>query len=206
MGSGASAEPGTGRTLCHLLPPRNFYLKKIKAHFCPQILQKPKRGSLMPCSAQPWVHRGPLSEGPCPAGAGGWFRGWPMGSALPSWKVAFETARHFLKGFSGESPRSAVPAAGTAAPPAASIKRRARARRGTGTSHHGQLAGRPLVLGCRPRECAGLRRCGGLWGARLWGGKWGLMGCPGAGLQGGMSSPSAQPTSKPPEGFREIKS
>ncbi|XP_074738711.1 NADPH oxidase 1 isoform X1 [Strix uralensis] len=48
-----------------------------------------------------------------------------MGSALPSWKVSFETAQHFLKGFSGESPCSAVPAARAGAPPAASIKRRA---------------------------------------------------------------------------------
>ncbi|XP_042663308.1 NADPH oxidase 1 isoform X2 [Tyto alba] len=59
---------------------------------------------------------------PCLAGTGDQFGGWPTGSALPSWKAAFETVQHFLKGFLGESP---VPVAGAAAPPAASIKPRA---------------------------------------------------------------------------------
>lgn len=79
----------------------------------------------MPCSTQPMGPQATPQWGPCtwPVRGAGFGAGQPMGSALPSWKMAFETARHFLKGFSGESPRGAVPVAGAAAPPAASIKR-----------------------------------------------------------------------------------
>ncbi|XP_030305068.1 NADPH oxidase 1 isoform X2 [Calypte anna] len=64
-----------------------------------------------------------------------WFQGWRMGQPTPvSWKVAFETSRHFLKGFSGESPQGVVPRAGAAAPAASSIKRWSDSSRQTDSS------------------------------------------------------------------------